>query len=77
MTATMTEPTMHLVKGKDLRVGMVLRVWWGYKRDTIMGIVPYVGPLAGEFPEGASIVRFALCQDGMTVDHAADCEVVA
>ena len=51
---------------RDLKVGDVIEVWWQPNRDVITGIVPYAGPLAYLWPEGAVIFHFALLKSGMT-----------
>lgn len=60
---------MTRVKGSDLHVGDTIEVWWSPRRDTIIGLRPYDGPLAGIFPQGASIAQFA-SGAGMTIDHS-------
>jgi len=59
-------PTIH---GEDLRLGDVVRVWWGCKRDTVTGFREYTGTYRFESPwKGAQIVEFAaLPVVGMTV----------
>ena len=50
-----------VVSGRDLRVGDSLGVWWipEPRRDQIISIRPYAGPLAHLWPEGAVLVDFA------------------
>lgn len=61
--------TVTQVKGADLKPGDTIEVWWNPRRDVITALVPYKGPLAYLFPEGASIAEFGICQTGMTIDH--------
>lgn len=64
------------VLGKDLRPGDTIEVWWQPKRDTIMAIEPYTGPLAYLWPKGAIIAKFAINRSGMTIDKSDYEEVV-
>jgi hypothetical protein len=52
----------------ELKVGDTIAVWWGIKRDTIIGLRPYVGPLAELLGEGTKIADFALFKPGMTLE---------
>lgn len=52
----------------ELQVGDTITVWWGIKRDTIIGLRPYVGPLAELLGEGTKIADFALFKPGMTLE---------
>ena len=69
---------MELVqrRGKELKVGDTIEVWWNPHRDTITELRPYLGPLAYLFPEGAQLASFAVCQSGMTIDNGDVFEVV-
>ena len=58
------------VRGGDLRVGDVIEVWWQPRRDTIIELRPYRGPLANLFPAGAQIAIFAQLRNGMTIDNS-------
>jgi hypothetical protein len=61
---------MMTVSGSELKVGDTIEVWWTPRRDTIVGLKPYTGPLANLFPEGAQIAEFALLKTGMTIDNS-------
>lgn len=64
--------------GKDLRVGDTIAVWWSPRRDTIVALRPYHGPLAHIFPHGAQIATFAILPSGdMTIDNGDVYEVIA
>jgi hypothetical protein len=65
------------VFGKDLRIGDVVEVWWGSKRDTITALVPYCGPLQHIWPAGAQLASFAILRTGMTIDNSDRYAVVA
>lgn len=62
--------------GRDLKVGDTIETWWSPRRDTIVGLTPYEGPLSGVFPEGAQLAEFALSPTGMTIDNGDLYEVV-
>jgi hypothetical protein len=63
------------IKGSDLKVGDVMKVWWQTHRDTITELRPYRGPLQSLWPEGAQIAIFAYLTTGMTIDNSDDYEV--
>lgn len=65
------------VQGKDLKVGDTIETWWAPRRDTIVSLRPYPGPLKHVFPAGAQIAEFALCKSGMTIDNSDFYEVVS
>ena len=46
---------MTLVRGKALRVGDVISVWWEPNKATITALTPYRGQLAYLFSEGAQV----------------------
>lgn len=56
------------VFGSELRVGDVIEVWWAPRRDQILSLAPYHGPIAHVFKSGASTASFAV-GPGMTIDH--------
>jgi len=56
------------VLGSDLRIGDTIEVWWQPRRDTIVSLSPYRGPLASIFPSGAQIAAFAI-GPSMTIDN--------
>lgn len=56
------------INGADLRIGDTIAVWWTPRRDTIVSLEPYRGPLEFLWPEGASIAGFAI-GPGMTCGH--------
>lgn len=58
------------LKGSELRPGDVIEVWWRPRRDVIISLRPYAGPLASLFPEGAQLAEFALNRIGMTIDNS-------
>lgn len=59
------------VKGKDLRQGDVVAVWWKPRQDTVTGFRPYVGPHAG-FSRIAEFVQVK----GMTIEDEGYYEVL-
>lgn len=59
------------VTGAELQPGDVIEVWWFPRRDTILKLTPYTGPLADVFKKGAQIAVFAQNVNGMTIDNAA------
>lgn len=65
------------VRGSELRVGDTIEVWWAPRRDTIVGLGRYAGPLEYLFPAGAQIATFALLSTGMTIDNDDVYELVA
>ncbi len=63
--------------GKDLKVGDILEdVWWQPKRDVIVSLKPYKGPLEYLFSEGAQLAEFAILKSGMTIDNSDYYELV-
>ena len=65
------------VRGKDLKIGDTIEVWFRTGRDTITALRPYTGPLAYLFPEGAQLADFAVSRVGMTIDNSDMYNVVA
>jgi hypothetical protein len=63
--------------GRSLCVGDTIEVWWNPKRDTIIALAPYRGPLEYLFPGGAQIATFALLRGGMTIDNTDYFEVIS
>lgn len=63
---------MSTVRGKDLKVGDTILVWWRPHQDTITDLAPYTGP----YPEFIAIARFALNPVGMTIEGEGRYEVV-
>lgn len=63
-------------RGADLKIGNVIEVWWSPKRDTIVEMHPYRGPLEYLFPKGAQIAIFAQFKCGMTIDNDDVYEVI-
>jgi len=68
---------MMQVLGSELRAGDTIEVWWKPRRDTLLELRPYHGPLEHVFAQGASIARFALLSGGMTIDHGELFTVIA
>lgn len=64
----------QIVTTEELRVGDTIEVWWKPKRDTIIRIEPYNGPL--EFAKDAVIAYFGICTGGMTMFPGEDYKVV-
>ncbi len=54
------------VRGRDLRVGDVIEVWWAPRSDRITKLVPYTGSIKGL--EGAQLADFAVNNTGMTIE---------
>jgi len=54
-----------MIDGKDLKIGDTIKVWWSPKRDTILSLEPYEGPL--ECLDGARVAHFAILETGMTI----------
>jgi len=67
---------MITLRGKDLRVGDTVEVWWSPRRDTITALRPYTGPLKC-FKHGARIADFAISRTGMTIDGGEDFVVLS
>jgi hypothetical protein len=74
---------MKHVRGKKLKVGDTIRVWWSSyagqtdNTDTIMKLEPYKGSLAKLFKDGAQLAWFAHNSNaGMTIDNAEMYEVI-
>jgi hypothetical protein len=59
---------------EELKVGDTIKVWWNPKRDTIIRIEPYVGPL--KIARNAVIAYFGICRGGMTMFPGEEYEVV-
>jgi hypothetical protein len=57
-------------RGIDLKVGDVIETWWAPKRNQIVALVPYRGPLQYLFPQGAQLAAFAVGPVGMTINNA-------
>lgn len=58
------------VTGSDLRVDDTIEVWFGAgRRDRIVSLKPYRGPLTCFEPEGAQIAVFATSNVGMTIEN--------
>jgi len=58
-------------RGRQLRVGDTIEVWWGNGRDTITGLRPYNGPLShlwDRYGGGARLADFAVNKVGMTIE---------
>ena len=53
-------------KGKDLKAGDNIRVWWNPGVDRIVKLTPYTGPL--DCLSGAHIAGFAINKCGMTIE---------
>lgn len=58
---------MRLVRGRDLRVGDTIDVWWGTRRDTIWAMRPITGPLAATTLKDARVASFTQINSGMTI----------
>lgn len=58
------------VRGRDLKVGDTIQVWWAPRRDIITKLIPYHGPLAYLWDKdgGARLASFALLKTGMTIE---------
>lgn len=56
------------VKGKDLKVGQTIEVWWNNGRDTITKLEPYKGCMKKLWKDGAAIASFSYNPVGMTID---------
>lgn len=54
-------------RGKDLRAGDVIKVWWNPGTDRIDRLVPYTGTLIELLGRGTRIASFALNPIGMTI----------
>jgi hypothetical protein len=65
---------MTYVRGSNLKVGDIM-VMAG-RRDMIVSLRPYRGPLARYFPEGASTAEFSMFGGGMTINHGEYYEVL-
>jgi hypothetical protein len=62
------------VSTEGIRPGDVLAVWWPPKRDVVVSITDYDGPL--ECLRGARIAQFASNTLGMTLELGAAHEVL-
>lgn len=59
---------------EELKAGDTIEVWWAPKRDTIIKIEPYVGPL--KVAKDAVIAYFGIMIGGMTMFPGEEYEVV-
>lgn len=64
-------------RGKDLRVGDAIAVWWAPRTDMITELKPYTGPLLYLFPEGAQSATFLSNGTGMTIDNSDEFTILA
>src|SRR5713226_6030876 len=58
-------------RGKQLRIGDTIEVWWGNGRDTLTALRPYNGPLShlwNRYVGGARLADFAISKVGMTIE---------
>ena len=63
-------------RGKDLKVGDTIAIWYAGGRGTITELAPYTGPLTC-WPEGARVASFAQTNLGMTIPNDAVETVIA
>lgn len=59
----------------ELKVGDTIEVWWQPKRDTIVSLVDYTGPL--ECVKGGKLAEFALNKSGMSMCPGDEFKVIA
>jgi hypothetical protein len=57
-------------RGKDLKVGDVIEVWWKPHKDRITELTPYEGPLDYLWKDkgGAQIAKFEVTSLEMTIE---------